>query len=50
MSAGKLQPESSTAGVAVSHVPLPHSFDVTVNLWLVPKFNEQDPDIFFVLL
>ena len=49
MSAGKLQPESSTAGVAVSHVPPTHSFDVTVNLRLVPKFNEQDPDNFFVL-
>ncbi|XP_030271930.1 uncharacterized protein LOC115581177 isoform X1 [Sparus aurata] len=49
MSAGKLQPESSTAGVAVSHVLPTHSFDVTVNLRLVPKFNDQDPDIFFVL-
>ncbi|CAN9508185.1 unnamed protein product [Ophioblennius macclurei] len=48
ISEGKLQAEPKTEG-SISRVPHTQSFDVAVNLRLVPKFNEQDPDIFFVL-
>lgn len=34
---------------AISPMPPTPSFDVAVNLRLIPKFNERDPDIFFVL-
>lgn len=44
ISEGKLQAESKIE----ESIPTPSS-DVAVNLQLVPKFNERDPDIFFVL-
>lgn len=48
MSQGKLQPPDVEESAVL--VPPTPSFDIVVNLRLVPKFNEKDPDIFFVLL
>lgn len=46
MSQGKLHtPEAKESAMFVPPAP---SFDVAVNLRLVPKFSEKDPDIFFV--
>ena len=49
MSQGKLQTKPQMFGESELFVPPILSFDVAVNLRLVPKFNEKDPDIFFVL-
>lgn len=46
MSQGKLQTPEAQESVFVPPAP---AFDVAVSLRLVPKFNEKDPDIFFVL-
>ena len=48
ISEGKLQAEPKREGSMLLLSPTP-AFDVIVNLLLVPKFNEMDPDIFFVL-
>lgn len=49
MSEGKLQAEPLKAEEAVLLVPPTPSFDVALNLQLVPNFNKRDSDIFFVL-
>lgn len=49
ISEGKLQPEPLKVKGPVVSVSQTLSFDVALNLQLIPKFNEKDPDIFFVL-
>ncbi|XP_033942524.1 uncharacterized protein cep104 isoform X1 [Pseudochaenichthys georgianus] len=44
MSEGKLPAETRRAAETANQ-----AFDIAVNLRIVPRFNEKDPDIFFVL-
>ena len=46
---GKFSPGGCVTGDSASVGSAPGGIDVVVNLHLVPKFNERDPDTFFTL-